>query len=90
MLPEVHHGEQQKQKKNSYYFNSLIQAGLREYLEAMYELEYGKIPEGMYGQNNMWVAYKFQCKVFFGVFLAFFFPKWSVILLLKQSNNSCA
>lgn len=44
MLPEVHHGEQQKQKKNSYYFNSLIQTGLRE---ALYELEYGKIPEGM-------------------------------------------
>lgn len=43
----MHHGEQQKQKKNSYYFNSLIQTGLRGYLEALYELEYGKIPEGM-------------------------------------------
>lgn len=47
MLPEVHHGEQQKQRKNSYYFNSLIQAVLREYLETLYELDYGKIPEGM-------------------------------------------
>lgn len=35
MLPEVLHGEQQKQRKNSYYFNSLIQADLREYLEAL-------------------------------------------------------
>lgn len=47
MLPKVHHGEKQKQRKNSYYFNSLIQADLREYLEALYEPEYGKIPEGM-------------------------------------------
>lgn len=46
MLPEVHHGEQQKQGKNSYYFNSLIQADVREYLKHCMSLNMARFQKG--------------------------------------------